>query len=160
MTESKISVSTRELQEAQKIQTWILSVKEIINTAVEQGLWVAIMIDMLGIAGRVKYGSFLGEQRRQLIKVLDKLSDKDLITNFLDIGNIPNPGYYIFGWLRPLKDELSKTSVVMESPGPGYGEYPIKYYREVDPIPKIILVFVFPGALRLLAAQVGEIIPG
>lgn len=150
MTESKVSVATRENMEAEKYFYYIQAVKMAINTAVEQGLWVAIMADMWAMSMEVEKSSFLGEQRKNLIELIDTLTKKSLVEGFLGIGNIPNPGYYIFRWLRPLKNELGKT---LSKDGK-------QYYAGMDPIPTMILVFVFPGALRLLVAQIGEIIPG
>lgn len=160
MTESKVSKATRENLDAEKYFYYIEAIKTAINTAVEQGLWIAIMVDMLGISGKVPKQSFLGKQRRNLIELLDALTKKDLIKNLFDIGNIPNPGYYIFRWLRPLKDELEKDEKVGEAIGPHNIVGLVDYYSEMEPIPRMILVFVFPGALKLLAAQIGEIIPG
>ena len=160
MTESKVSVAQREKLEAEKLLMYVQAVKIGINTAVEQGLWVAIMVDMLAMSGEVPRDSFLGQQRKNLIELIDTLTKKDLIEGLLDKVSIPNPGYYIFRFLRPLKNELEKEIQVRVE---GYVfPYPqvVRTYKEVDPIPRMILTFVFPGALKLLATQIGDIIPG
>lgn len=151
MTESKTSVSQRENLDAEKYFYYVQIARQAIDTAVEQGLWVAVMADMLAMSGRVERKSFLGEQRANLHTLMDTLTSKTMMDGFLGVGAVPNPGYYIFRWLRPLGNELGKTE---------YDEGGVQWYKAMDPIPRMLLVFVFPGALKLLAAQLGEILPG
>ena len=151
MTESKVSVANRELAEAQKLQTYILSIKEGVNTVVEQGLWIALMVDFAALSGKIyKKDIFLWEQRKQLAETIDYLTTKNIDTGGWLQDVIPNPGYYFFRYLRPLKTELNRK---------GHDEQG-DFYVELAPIPRMILIFVFPGVLRLLAAQIGQIIPG
>ena len=140
--------------EAQKYQTITLTAKEAVNTVVEQGLWVSLMINMAGICGKLYKDNdddfFLYEQRKMLIDVLETLTNKDLTGNILGFGKIPNPGYYLFGLLRPLLHELKRHE----------HEGALTYYKQVAPIPMMVLVFQFPGLLKLLSTQLGEILPG
>jgi hypothetical protein len=95
---------------AQKYQTWVLTAKEIINVMVSQGLWIAVMTNMAAISGRVRVDGFIGKQRKQLIKVMNVLTAEDLIKGpVFGVVKVPNPGFYVLGWLRPLKGELEKT---------------------------------------------------
>ena len=151
MTESKVSVAQRELLEVQKLHTQMLLAKEAVNVVVEQGLWVALMANMAAICQKVKKPSFVFEQRKQIIDIIRTLTKKELVGDILGIGGIPNPGYYLFGILKPLLHELEKT----EYDGEGN-----KYYSQVDAIPMMVLVFEFPGLLKLLSSQLGEIVPG
>lgn len=151
MTESKVSVAERELLEAQKIQTLLLTAKEGINFAVEQGLWIAFMINMAAICQRVEKGSFVSRQRTSIIDVLTTLTKKELVKDIFGIGGIPNPGYYMFGILKPLLTELKKSEI---------GDDGKEYYSRMDPIPMMVMTFEFPGLLKLVASQLGDIIPG
>lgn len=151
MTESKVSVAQRELLDVQKLQTMMLMAKEVVNIVVEQGLWVALMVNMGAICQRVEQGTFVSRQRTQIIDVVRTLTKKSLVDDIFGIGGIPNPGYYMFGILKPLLKELEKTEL---------DDNGVKYYSKVDPIPMMVLVFEFPGLLKLLSSQLGEIVPG
>lgn len=151
MTESNANKAKRELAEAQKIQTYINSVKDGIDTAVEQGLWIALMVDFAAISGKIyiKEDEFLYEQRWRLAETIDYITKKNIEAGDFLPAVIPNPGYYLFRYLRPLAIELKRK----ENDENG------QYFRPLDPIPRMILIFVFPGILRLLAKQIGEILP-
>ena len=127
-------------------------VKDGINVAVEQGLWVSLMVNMAAICQRVEQGTFVSRQRTALIEILETLTKNDFFEGIMDIGKIPNPAAFMFKLLRPVKTELSKTEL-----DPDSGK---TYYQRVDPIPMMILTFEFPGMLKLLASQLGDIIPG
>ena len=154
MTESKQSVAQRGLAEAQKLQTYINSVKDVANTVVEQGLWIALSVDMFAISQKLyednnrEHGTrFLFQQRKELLELLKWLTDKEI--SYGAIAKVPNPMAYIFRFMKPLRDELGLK---------GRDEGGV-YYQKMDPAPAMILIFVFPGMLRLLAQQIGEIIP-
>jgi len=153
MTESKVSVATRENLEAEKYFYYMETIREAINLAVEQGLWIALMVDMFAISGKIykhdEQGkeTFLYQQRYHLAKSLDLLT-ADKIETFV---KIPNPLSYVFRFIKPLKNELDKHDVTED------GRW---FYRNMDPIPKMILIFMLPGILKLLASQIGELIPG
>lgn len=134
------------------IQTYILSVKEGINTAVEQGLWIALMADFGAMAQKVREDTFLYDQRKQAIELLEALTQKsiaDIAAFGLEV-RVPNPGFYLFAVLKPLIKELKKKGI------DAVGEY----YEQLDPIPMMIFTFVFPGLFKLIASQLGELVPG
>ena len=159
MTESKLSVSQRELAEAQKLQTYILSIKDAVNCAVEQGLWITLSLNMFAITRKIyeDENHFLYGQRYQLIKLLKALSapgdsgigQGKIISEILGVGGIPNPLLYMFQFLRPLTGEMERH---------GWDDGRL-YYAEMDPMPTLILTFTVPGLMRLLGQQMGEIIP-
>ena len=107
---------------------------------------------MAAICQRVEQGTFVSRQRTALIEILETLTKNDFFEGIMDIGKIPNPAAFMFKLLRPVKTELSKTEL-----DPDSGK---TYYQRVDPIPMMILTFEFPGMLKLLASQLGDIIPG
>lgn len=152
MTESLVSKANREKLEAEKWFYYMEAVREGVNLAIEQGLWIAIMVDMAAISGDVPEKdendkeTFLWGQRYHIIKSLDFIT-KDKIDMLV---NIPNPLMYLFRFMKPLKDELEKEIYIDGK----------KYYRALDPIPRMICIFVLPGILKLIASQIGEIFPG
>lgn len=159
MTESNVNKAKRELAEAQKLQTYILSVKEAVNCAVEQGLWITLSLNMFAITRKIydDEDHFLYGQRHQLIQLLKALSSEGgtaigqgkIIGMILGAGNVPNPLLYMFQFLRPLTGEMEKH---------GWDDGRV-YYAKMDPMPTLILTFTVPGLMRLLGQQMGEIIP-
>jgi len=148
MTESNVHKAERELAEAQKLQTNLLTVKEGINTAVEQALWIALMIDFAAISGKIvkKDNLFLWEQREQLAALLTALTDPTF-KGPVGVGEIPNPVSYLFRVFKPLIRELMAKDSEQN-------------YARMAPIPAMIMVFVIPGLMRMIGNQVGGIIPG
>lgn len=152
ITESKVSKAERELLEAQRIQTYILSVKDGVNTVVSEGLWIALMADFGAMSMQVRKDTFLYDQRKQAIELLEALTQKsiaDIAAFGLEV-RVPNPGFYLFAILKPLIKELKKKGMDAEG----------EYYEQMEPIPMMIFTFMFPGLFKLIASQLGEIIPG
>lgn len=107
-----------------------------------------------GAVGMKNYkGTFLFKQRVQAIALLESLTKRSIETVSLfgvKAVSIPNPGFYLFAMLQPLISELKKMGI--DEGG--------EFYEQMDPIPLMILTFVFPGLFKLLAGQIGDIIPG
>jgi len=156
MTESNVHKVERELAEAQKYLTYIETVKEAANTVVEQGLWIVLSVDMFAISrklyeddDRTRGTHFLYHQREEMIKLLGALTNETFAPGPFGAAKIPNPVSYLFRFLGPLKDELMNTG--RDDGG--------KFFVKMDPIPTMILVFTVPGLLRIVAKQIGEILP-
>lgn len=146
MTESKISVAQREKLEAEKIFFYMEAVKQGIDIAIVQGMWIALMADMFAISQKIrkKDNRFIWEQRRKLVQMLDELTQDKVF------GIIPNPGNMFFLFIKPLKGELERKGSDAEG----------EFYEPLEPIPMLFLTFVFPGIIRVLVKQIGDIVPG
>lgn len=150
MTESLVSKANREKLEAEKYALFIEMAKEGINTAVEQGLWIMLMIDMGALTGQVDKTSFLGQQRKALAELMDVIAHgKNFSVGPLEFKM---PGLAVFGFFAgPMQRALEKTTYIE-----GKGDV----YTALDPIPRLMCTFMLPGMLKLVASQLGEIVPG
>jgi len=156
MTESKVSVATRENLDAEKWFYYVEAAREIINLTIEQGLWVALMVDVWAITGKVyKYDengeeTFLWQQRYHIIQTL-KFITKDEWINLFGF-DIPKATGHLFGFLEPLEHELKKIGTEEGDPMT-LGKI---YYRPLDPLPRALAIFVIPAVLKLVMAKVKE----
>ena len=132
--------------------------REGINLAIEQGVWVAMMVDMWAITGKVPVldedgkESFLGVQREHMVNTLNFLTDTGFDVGLFGI-DVPNPLGFIFSWLRPLKTEMEKT---IFEPGEDTFAMPVKFWRPLDPIPRMLVIFMVPAILRLVMNRLGS----
>lgn len=182
MTESKVSVAERQKLEAEAAIYWTQVGKGIIDVAVEEGLWLALMIDMAAITGKIyhytydekgnKHGNFLWSQRYHMVETVRWFTNKQI--DVAGVLNVPNPLGHIFRFMEPLVDVLDEKveevvemgEVTVEHPIPGFmgkGRPPVtiptravqrEYYVPLEPIPRMMCIFMLPGILRVIVRKI------
>jgi len=124
-----------------------------------------------------KHENFLWSQRYHIVKTLKWLTDDKFSIGVM--ANIPNPFSYVFRFMKPFVNILEKTHIetttievevpeteksFIEKTAGKAGFVPPKttrtvvvtrkYYIELDPLPRIMLAFMFPAVLRVVLRKV------